>query len=136
MSRTPPPPGTPRYRLDRRIATGGMGEVWSATDELLEREVAVKILKREYADDPTFRERFKSEARHAAALSHPNVASVLDFGELPPDDGSATPRPFLVMELVPGEPLSVLLRGEPMPPETAADLVAQAADAVAAAHAL
>ncbi len=136
MSLTPPPPGTPRYRLERRIATGGMGEVWSATDALLEREVAVKILKREYADDPTFRARFQSEARHAAALDHPNVASVLDFGELPPDDGSSTPRPFLVMELVPGEPLSVLLRGEPMPPATAADLVGQAGDAVAAAHAI
>ncbi len=137
MSATPPPPGTPRYRLERRIATGGMGEVWAATDVLLEREVAVKILKREYADDPTFRARFQTEARHAAALNHPNVASVLDFGELPPDDGTTTPRPFLVMELVPGEPLSALVRrGEPMPPSTAAELVGQAADAVAGAHAL
>lgn len=127
----------PRYRLDERIATGGMGEVWRATDTVLDRQVAVKVLKPEYADDPSFRSRFEAEARHAAALHHPNVASVFDFGELPPDDGSGIPRPYLVMELVPGKPLSLLLRDdEPMPPETAADIGAQAADALAAAHAL
>jgi serine/threonine-protein kinase len=127
----------PRYRLDSRIATGGMGVVWRATDTVLDREVAVKVLKPEYADDPTFRSRFEAEARHAAALHHHNVASVFDFGELPPEDGSDSPRPYLVMELVPGKPLSELLRdGEPMPAETAADLGAQAADALAAAHAL
>ncbi|MFP5252490.1 MAG: protein kinase domain-containing protein [Actinomycetes bacterium] len=127
----------PRYRLERRIATGGMGEVWHATDTVLDREVAVKVLKPEYADDPTFRSRFQAEARHAAALHHPNVASVFDFGELPPDDGSSSPRPYLVMELVPGAPLSDLLRdGEPMQPSRAADLVAQAAEGIAAAHAL
>lgn len=126
-----------RYQLEERIATGGMGEVWRATDTLLEREVAVKVLKREYADDPLFRSRFEAEARHAAALGHPNVASVLDFGELPDEDARGAVLPFLVMELVPGEPLSALLRkGEPMPPERAADLVAQAADAIGAAHAI
>ena len=102
----------PRYRLDRRIATGGMGEVWQATDTVLDREVAVKVLKPEYADDPTFRSRFQAEARHAAALHHHNVASVFDFGELEPEDGSGNPRPYLVMELVPGKPLSELLRDE------------------------
>ncbi len=127
---------TARYRLDSRIATGGMGEVWRAQDTVLDREVAVKVLKHEYADDPTFRARFEAEARHAAALVHPNVASVFDFGELQDADGSGT-RPFLVMELVPGEPLSALLRrGDAMPPDRAADLVAQACDAIAAAHAL
>ena len=129
--------GTPRYRLDRRIATGGMGEVWQATDGVLGREVAVKVLKREYADDATFRSRFETEARNAAALHHPNVASVFDFGERPADDGEGPPQPYLVMELVRGEPLSALLRGgERMPAETAADLVGQAADGIAAAHAL
>jgi eukaryotic-like serine/threonine-protein kinase len=130
-----------RYRLDTRIATGGMGEVWQGTDTLLERKVAIKVLKSEYADDDTFRTRFESEARNAAALHHPNVAAVLDFGTLPADDGrgpgTGTGCPFLVMELVPGQPLSALLRGgDPMPPATAAALMAQAADAVAAAHAL
>ena len=76
-------PDAPRYRLDSRIATGGMGEVWKATDTVLGREVAVKVLKREYADDATFRSRFETEARNAAALHHPNVAAVFDFGELP-----------------------------------------------------
>ena len=130
----------PRYRLDARIATGGMGEVWQATDTVLGREVAVKVLKLEYADDPAFRSRFRAEARHAAALHHPGVAAVFDFGELPAErmaDGTGVPRPYLVMELVPGRPLSALLRtGTAMSPDTAADLVAQAADAVAAAHAL
>jgi serine/threonine-protein kinase len=125
---------TQRYRLDRRIATGGMGEVWQGQDTVLDRPVAVKVLKPEFADDATFRSRFESEARHAASLQHPNVASVFDFGEVQDDDGS---RPFLVMEMVPGEPLSSLLvSGRPMPPETAADLLAQAADGIAAAHAL
>ncbi|HSE09906.1 MAG TPA: protein kinase [Nocardioidaceae bacterium] len=126
-----------RYQLTSRIATGGMGEVWRATDTVLDREAAVKVLKHEYADDPVFRSRFEAEARHAASLVHPNVASVFDFGELAEDDGSGTRRPFLVMELVPGQPLSALLRdGEVMPPDRAADIVAQAADAIAAAHAL
>ncbi|MBY9074209.1 protein kinase [Nocardioides sp. WL0053] len=126
-----------RYHLDSRIATGGMGEVWRATDTLLDREVAVKVLKHEYADDPSFHARFAAEARHAASLHHVNVASVFDFGEVANGDGSGGSRPFLVMELVPGQPLSALLQGgEPMPPGNAADLVAQAADAIAAAHAL
>jgi serine/threonine-protein kinase len=128
--------GEQRYRLDSRIATGGMGEVWRATDLVLGREVALKLLKAEYAGDATFRSRFETEARNAAALHHPNVASVFDFGELPGVDGGSR-RPFLVMELVRGEPLSALLRGgERMPAETAANLLAQAADGIAAAHEL
>ncbi|HLN78264.1 MAG TPA: serine/threonine protein kinase [Nocardioidaceae bacterium] len=129
-----------RYQLTSRIATGGMGEVWRAEDTVLDREVAVKILKQEYADDPTFRTRFAAEARHAAALHHPNVASVFDFGETIEDDGhddEGSRRPFLVMELVPGQPLSKLLHGgAPVPPDRAAEIVAQAAEAIAAAHAM
>jgi serine/threonine protein kinase len=124
-----------RYRLEARIATGGMGEVWRATDTALGREVAVKVLKSEYADDPTFRSRFETEARHAASLVHPGVASVFDFGEARPTDGSGMPKPFLVMELVDGQPLSALLRGgRPLDPEAVRDLMAQAGDAVGAAH--
>ncbi|NUS53189.1 MAG: serine/threonine protein kinase, partial [Nocardioidaceae bacterium] len=123
-----------RYDLQERIASGGMGEVWRATDSVLGREVAVKVLKAEYADDPTFRSRFETEARNTASLAHPNIASVYDFGELP-DDGDGRGRPYLVMELVRGQPLSALLRGgERMPPETASELVAQAADGLAYAH--
>jgi len=125
-----------RYRLDSRIATGGMGEVWRATDTTLGREVAVKLLKHEFADDATFRSRFETEARHAAALHHPGVAGVYDFGEAVAGDGSGQPRPFLVMELVDGKPLSDLLAGgRALDPEVARDLLAQAADAVAVAHA-
>ena len=123
-----------RYRLDSRIATGGMGEVWRATDTTLGRTVAVKLLKHEFADDADFRTRFETEARNAAALHHPGVASVFDFGDLV-DDRSGH-RPYLVMEFVDGKPLSDLLRpGQPMPPEQARTLLAQVADAVAAAHA-
>ena len=124
-----------RYRLDSRIATGGMGVVWRATDTVLGRLVAVKVLKPEYADDALFRTRFETEAQHAAALHHPGVAQVFDYGEGPSDDGGGL-RPFLVMELVEGQPLSALLRpGQPMPPEAARDLIARTADAIAAAHA-
>ncbi|MGV3564269.1 MAG: serine/threonine-protein kinase [Nocardioides sp.] len=125
-----------RYLLESRIATGGMGEVWRARDTTLDRIVAVKVLKREYADDPSFRSRFETEARHAASLHHPGIAAVYDFGEAQSVDGSGVPRPYLVMELVEGQPLSALLRpGSPMDPGAAAALMAQAADAIAAAHA-
>ena len=121
-----------RYRLDSRIATGGMGQVWRATDTRLGRTVAVKLLKNEYADDETFRSRFASEAQHAAALHHPGVAAVYDFGEA----GGDTPRPYLVMELVEGQPLSALITpGRPIDPEVTRDLTAQAAEALGAAHA-
>ncbi|MGZ5405774.1 MAG: serine/threonine-protein kinase, partial [Nocardioides sp.] len=141
MTENPPgePPGKQRfvddahrYRIDSRIATGGMGEVWRATDTTLGRTVAVKLLKHEYADDETFRSRFASEAQHAAALHHPGVAAVYDFGEATGGDG---PRPYLVMELVDGQPLSALIRpGQPLDPDVTRDLMAQAADAIGAAH--
>ena len=125
-----------RYRLDSRIATGGMGEVWRATDTLLDRQVAVKLLKTEFADNPTFRVRFESEAQHAASLHHPNIATVFDVGEANLTDGSRTRRPYLVMELVDGQPLSAVIRpGVPMDPVAVRELLAQAADGLGAAHA-
>jgi eukaryotic-like serine/threonine-protein kinase len=128
-----------RYALESRIATGGMGEVWRANDTVLGRRVAVKLLKSEYADDATFRSRFETEARHAASLHHPNVAAVYDFGESQGSDqpaGSDVARPYLVMELVDGRPLSALLEpGQALDPDATRDLLAQAADALAAAHA-
>ncbi len=126
---------TPRYDQRRVLATGGMGKVWVAHDTVLDREVALKVLKDEFAGDEHFRARFAAEARHAARLQHPNVAAVLDYGELPPTDQHPDPRPYLVMELVDGQPLSNLLsEGRSMPPETAADIVAEAAAGIAAAH--
>src|SRR5687768_1612174 len=113
-----------------------MGEVWRGTDTVLGRSVAVKLLKAEYADDATFRSRFETEARHAASLHHPGVAAVYDFGEAGATAGSEVHRPYLVMELVDGQPLSALLvAGQPLDPDVAGDLMAQAADAIGAAHA-
>jgi tRNA A-37 threonylcarbamoyl transferase component Bud32 len=124
-----------RYALESRIATGGMGEVWRADDTVLGRQVAVKLLKAEYADQTTFRSRFETEARHAASLHHPGVAAVYDFGEADVSDGSGVARPYLVMELVDGQPLSALLEpGHPLDPDATRDLLAQAADALGAAH--
>ena len=120
-----------RYRLETRVAAGGMGEVWRATDTVLGRQVAVKLLKQEHADDPVFRSRFQTEAHNAAGLHHSGVAQVFDFGAGDPDH-----PPYLVMEYVDGRPLSALLRpGEPMEPAAAAGLVAAVADALGAAHA-
>ncbi len=118
-----------RYERVDRIATGGMGEVWRARDTLLGREVAVKMLKREYADDPTFRARFADEARNAAALHHPGIAAIFDYG------ATEGETPYLVMELVDGRPLSELLDGErQIDPEQARLLVLQVAEGLAAAH--
>ncbi|MGH3353582.1 MAG: protein kinase domain-containing protein [Nocardioides sp.] len=122
-----------RYVFHELIGTGGMGEVWRATDTTLNREVAIKLLKPEHAEDPIGRSRFESEAKHAAALHHPNVVAVYDVGEMPTASGLM--RPFLVMELVDHKPLSELLRdGRPLDPEVVRDLLGQAGDALAAAH--
>lgn len=118
-----------RYELDRRIAIGGMGEVWEATDHVIGRTVAIKILKDEYMGDPGFLERFRAEARHAALVNHEGIASVFDYGE---ENGSA----FLVMELVPGEALSTILEREgSLSTDKTLDIVAQTAAALQAAHA-
>lgn len=117
-----------RYRLVDRIAAGGMGEVWSASDEVLGREVAVKLLKNQYVADDQFRARFRAEAQFSARLSHPGIAQVYDFGE---QDDLA----FLVMELVRGEPLSAILeRTGRLTPEVTLDLMSQAARALQTAH--
>ena len=122
-----------RYVFHELIGTGGMGEVWRATDTTLNREVAIKLLKPEHAEDPIGRSRFESEAKHAAALHHPNVVAVYDVGEMPTASGLM--RPFLVMELVDHKPLSELIRdGRPLDPEVVRDLLGQAGDALAAAH--
>jgi len=119
-----------RYRLGELIAAGGMGSVYRAVDETLGREVAVKVLRRELADDPTFLERFRREARAAAVVSHPGVAGVYDYGEL----GG---QPFIVMELVEGETLAerIAARGRLPWPEAFA-IGEQVAMALAAAHTL
>ncbi|MEY4296270.1 MAG: hypothetical protein RL016_116 [Actinomycetota bacterium] len=117
-----------RYHLNSRIAVGGMGEVWQATDDVILRQVAIKILKPEYMGDPGFLERFRTEARHAAMVNHEGIANVYDYGE---DSGSA----YLVMELVPGDSLAKILeRDKKLPPEKVMDIIAQTARALYEAH--
>ncbi|HEU5143847.1 MAG TPA: serine/threonine-protein kinase [Dermatophilaceae bacterium] len=118
-----------RYILTHPIASGGMGDVWEATDAVLDRGVAVKILRTAGGpEDEGFTERFRDEAKHAASLTHPNVAAVYDYGE---EDGTA----YLVMERVPGVPLSDLIRaGAPLALEQVRWILSQAALALAAAH--
>jgi serine/threonine protein kinase len=119
-----------RYRLIERIASGGMGEVWRGVDEILGRPVAVKLLSAAHASDEQFRARFRAEARYAAALSHPGIARVFDYGEASPLGGA-----YLVMELVNGEPLSAILeRVGRLAPEVTLDIIGQAARALDAAH--
>ncbi len=118
-----------RYRLQLRIAIGGMGEVWQAEDELILRQVAIKILKEEYLSDPLFIERFRTEAKSAALVEHEGIANVYDYGE---DTNAA----YLVMELVPGESLSRVIEREKKLPDTRVlDIMAQTSRALGAAHA-
>jgi serine/threonine protein kinase len=118
-----------RYRLDERIAGGGMGDVWRGTDEVLGRTVAVKILLPALLDEPGFAERFRGEARTMATINHPGVVDVYDYG-------SDQQLAFLVMEYVEGDALSrTLSRVGRLTPGRTMALVAQAADALHAAHA-
>ncbi|MDS2174244.1 protein kinase [Nesterenkonia sp. CL21] len=117
-----------RYKLTERIAIGGMGEVWKASDEVLGRTVAIKILKEEYTGDEAFLRRFRAEARHTALLNHPGIADIYDYGE---QAGSG----YLVMELVPGRPLSVLLeKDRTLSWEKTLSIIAQTARALQVAH--
>jgi serine/threonine-protein kinase len=118
-----------RYRLGGRIAAGGMGEVWRAVDLVLDRAVAVKLLRDEYAQHPETLARFRAEARHAAAVSHRGIAQVYDYDEAGPGQ-----PPFLVMELVDGPSLTQLLARGPLGLARALDVVAQAAAGLGAAH--
>ena len=118
-----------RYRLEDMIARGGMGTVYVATDERLGRRVAVKLLKENLASEANFVERFRREARAVAALAHPNIASVFDYGE---DNG----HPYIVMELIRGRDLAHVLRQEgALDPDRARHIATQVSDALGYAHA-
>ena len=118
-----------RYRLGSRLAVGGMGTVFAATDEKLGRSVAIKVLADNLAHDESFVERFRREARAAAGLGHPNIAGVYDYGE---DNGCH----FIVMELVEGRDLSQVLRTEgPISPKRTVAIVSQICAALGHAHA-
>ncbi|ATG53859.1 serine/threonine protein kinase [Brachybacterium ginsengisoli] len=118
-----------RYELTSLIATGGMGQVWKGLDQELEREVAIKVLREEYAGDEGFLKRFRAEARHTAALSHDGIAALYDYGEL---DG----RAYIVMELCPGRPLSDIIEENPggLPEKRVVALLVELARALDAAH--
>ena len=110
-----------RYELEELVGTGGMSSVFRAHDRLLDRNVALKILHEQYSDDEDYVERFRREARAVAALSHPNIVTVIDRGE---HDG----RQFIVFEYVDGENLKQLIeRRGPAPVATALELAIQIA---------
>ena len=94
-----------RYRLLEPVASGGMGQVWAATDEVLERKIALKVTHPQALEQPAVTERFKAEAKYAAQLSHPNIIEVFDFGV---HDGLT----YLVMEFIEGPTLAELLAAE------------------------
>ena len=117
-----------QYEISAKLGEGAMGEVYRAHDTRLGRDVAVKILPREFAQSPERRRRFEQEWRSAAALTHANIVALYDAGE---QDGVA----YIVSELVEGEPLRDLIRRGPVPVRRALDLAAQIADGLSAAHA-
>jgi len=121
---------TGRYHLQEQIAVGGMGEVWRAVDQVLARPVAVKLLRPEYTRDPVTLARFRAEAQHAGLLNHPGIAQVYDYRDASPESPA-----YLVMELVAGPSLAAVLAAGRLEPARAADLLAQAAAALGAAHA-
>jgi eukaryotic-like serine/threonine-protein kinase len=124
-----------RYELSALIATGGMGQVWQARDLLLNRDVAVKVLRSEYTGDATFLARFRAEAQLSAGLVHPHIATLFDYGEVQPADGGGEHLAYLVMELVRGESLSRLLSREGrLPVGRTLDILRQSAAGLAAAH--
>jgi len=117
-----------RYELEELVGTGGMSSVFRAHDRLLDRKVALKVLHQQYSDDDEYVERFRREARSVAALSHPNIVTVIDRGE---HEG----RQFIVFEYVEGENLKRLIeRRGPAPVETALELGMQIARGLSFAH--
>lgn len=117
-----------RYELHRRLARGGMAEVFLARDQLLDRPVAVKVLFPEFATDPSFVERFRREAQAAANLNHPNIVGVYDWGR----EGSTY---YIVMEYVPGRSLADIIRSDgPLPPARVAEIADEVAAALGFAH--
>jgi serine/threonine-protein kinase len=118
-----------RYRLIERLGAGGMSVVWRGYDEVLGRQVAVKLLAAEFHGDADFRGRVRREARAAARLSHPNITNVYDYGE------AADGTPYVVMELVDGQSLAHRLESGPLSVRAAVRMAAQVASALAAAHA-
>jgi eukaryotic-like serine/threonine-protein kinase len=114
--------------LEERIASGGMADVWCGLDEVLQRQVAVKVMRADPDNEEIFAQRFRDEAQHSAALLHPNITTVFDYGE---DDHLS----YLVMELVDGLPLSAVIRDRgSLEVEQVRSILAQASLALGTAH--
>src|SRR5215216_2375302 len=118
-----------RYELRVLVGSGGMANVFLAHDEVLDRDIALKLLKDRYAEDEEFVERFRREARSAAALANPYIVPIFDRGET--EDGTY----YIAMEYVPGGTLKDWIRTTgALPPQTAAEVALQIAEALKAAH--
>src|SRR5258705_8653874 len=115
------------YEIVSALGAGGMGEVYKAKDTRLDRHVAIKVLPSAFAQDADRLARFEREAKAVAALSHPNILSIFDFGA---HDGQA----FAAMELLEGETLRAKLAGGPVPQRKAVEYASQIAQGLAAAH--
>ena len=120
-----------KYRLTRRLGSGGVGTVYEAVHELIGQKFAIKVLKPEYATSPTLAQRLVQEAKAASAIDHPSIIKIFDAGRT--RDGLT----FLVMELLVGQELSARIRGsaDPVPSEEAVDITSDVLDALVAAHA-
>lgn len=121
-----------RFRLREQLGAGGMAVVWRAHDEVLDRDVALKVLSPELAQDSVLLARIRDEARAVARLRHPNIVDVYDYGEASGPQGR--PLPYVVMEVVEGRSLSLLLTAGALPWRLAVLISAQVAAALAAAH--
>ncbi|MEU5726734.1 serine/threonine-protein kinase [Micromonospora sp. NPDC047738] len=124
-----------RYELEQRVGVGGMSEVWRAHDLVLDRTVAVKLISPGLDGEATSVERIRGEARSAARLVHPNVASVHDFGTATATALDGRELPYIVMELAEGETLAAHLRGGPLDWRIGVRVCAEVSAALAAAHA-
>ncbi|UWZ38723.1 serine/threonine protein kinase [Dactylosporangium roseum] len=120
-----------RYRLRRKLGQGGMATVWQAHDEVLDRDVAVKLLTPEHTADQEAFDRARNEARSGARFAHPNVVSVYDFGT---SKRAGRGTAYLVMELVEGQPLDEAMHGGPLDWQVAGRVCAEVSAGLAAAH--